>query len=72
MTKHEAEEIFKRDYLPILIKNEKEGTGKIDKHGRRFKWSCFVDSLNKGGDITNNQAARWSAPRWLETATNLC
>ena len=28
----------------------------------RYDWSCYVDSLNKDGLITDNQVNNWSNP----------
>ena len=61
MTKEQALSIFKQEILPSLKAKEEE-SGVKDIPARRFEWSCFVDSLQKDGQITENQAHNWDNP----------
>ncbi len=63
MTKKQAEQIFKSEILPQVIKRY-ESDGIQDKPARRMAWNDYVDSLNKNGDITDNQR-NWTHPKWL-------
>jgi len=61
MTKEQALNIFKQEILP-MIKEKEEQNGVKDIPARRYEWSTFVDSLQKDGQITENQAHNWDNP----------
>ena len=54
MTKKEALEQFNDYILPLIPKN--------DVPAKCEAWNDFVDSLQKGGDITERQASTWANP----------
>lgn len=58
MTKIQAEEIFKADYLPNISKN--------DKPAKRQAWNNFTDYLCKDGQITSKQYETWVNPRFVK------
>ncbi len=57
MTKKQAETQFKSEFLQSL--------DKTDRPLIRFEWNCFVDMLQKSGQITPEQAANWSQPKFV-------
>lgn len=57
MTKKQAETQFKSEFLPSL--------DKTDRPLIRFEWNCFVDMLQKSGQITAKQAANWCQPKFV-------
>jgi len=61
MTKAEVLENFKKYVLPH-IKKKYEKDGIVDKPARSQEWCNYVDSLQKSGVITQEQADTWSNP----------
>ena len=58
---------FKSFILPYLRKLESESlTGRIDIHERNQAWHAYVDSLHRGGQITDKQADTWITPAFLK------
>lgn len=57
MTKKQAEQQFKSEFLPTL--------DKTDRLLIRFEWNCFVDMLQKLRQITAEQADNWSQPKFV-------
>jgi hypothetical protein len=76
-TKADAEKVFKRDIMPVILESEQRvefrgersvtRAGPPDRPMRREMWNNFVDGLQKDGVITREQAYSWSHPSWLET-----
>lgn len=58
MTKIEAEHDFREILLPHVPPN--------DKPALRQAWNDHVDGLQKRGEITAEQAARWGHPRFID------
>jgi len=56
ITKTTAEKQFKAEFLPSL--------DKTDKPLLRFEWNCFVDMLQKSRQISQEQAANWTQPKF--------
>ena len=62
MTKVQAEEIFKRKYLPFIPKN--------DNPAKRMAWSDYTDFLCKSGQITMKQYETWTQPVFISGKKN--
>ena len=58
-TKRQALKEFKWVWQRILSEQPNRKDNKIAK---REQWSNFVDSLNKDGEVTDEQAATWINP----------
>ena len=58
-TKRQALREFKYVWESILSEQPNRKDNKIAK---REQWSNFVDSLNKDGEVTDEQAATWINP----------
>jgi len=63
ITKTEAKEVFRNDYLPEIKQKEAmfPNLG-IDSSMRRTAWNDMVDALNKAGYVSDNQAMNWKNP----------
>ena len=61
MTRHEAEEIWRSEYLPA-IKAWFESDGIPDYPARRESWNNFTDWLCKSRKITQKQYDTWAHP----------
>lgn len=59
MTKQEAINIFKSDYMPTIRQHELNGK---DIVMRELEWSYFIDMLCKDGSITLKQYDSWVTP----------
>ena len=58
MRKHEADRAFVEDYYGS---DEQFRLAVQDDYCKaQFNWSCFVDSLCKAGEITQQQYATWA------------
>jgi hypothetical protein len=64
MTKVIAEKMFKRDYLPLIVRGEKE-MGNKDYPLRSIAWNEYVDELYRAGLISESQVDRWCVPKYL-------
>ncbi|MFW5871490.1 MAG: hypothetical protein ACOCUT_00135 [bacterium] len=63
ITKKEAMQVFRRDYLPeIREKEAKFPTLGVDKNMRRKAWVDMAKSLNKAGYISDKQLLNWRNP----------
>ena len=63
MTKAQAIRDFK-----ILYSESLASTFKTDLPARREAWSMYTDSLQRCGDITENQYATWTQPSFISGA----
>jgi hypothetical protein len=61
MTKQEAVQLFKRDFMPD-IKRHYERDGKPDYVARSETWNNYTDFLCKDGQITEHQYDTWVQP----------
>jgi hypothetical protein len=64
LTKQQIDKDFKSHILP-MIKNHYETDGKKDIPARCEEYNNFIDQLQKNGEITENQANKYSIPKNL-------